>query len=282
MKGMIIMKRNAGKVFAKLFFKSFFVVIFLLLTGVLSYKAAMLYWQPKSEDTKTAFQENTSPDGIVKVDNQGVSKNLICCYAEDTGDITKLILEIFDSEEHKLTYLTIPVKTQLTISNTLYQRLILDDPEIPQVLKLSTITKYLDTDEAYNDEVMIVEELLGTDINYYTAIPKETFDTMFKDKAVTQSDQYDAISMEVFSGDYKKLLNSLDSRDKIEAYIKELYPKLQSNLTLENKLDFMDAYEKTSQKDISFKLIPGDNMNSEYVINKDQTAQLMKELSGID
>jgi hypothetical protein len=277
------MKRRAGSMFLKIFIRSFLMIAVLLITGVISYKTALHYWQPKSEEaTRTAYQVDTTPDGIVKEDKEGISKNLIYCYEEDTEKITKLILEMFDSEDNKMTYITIPEKTQLTLSNNLYQKLILDDPEIPQILKLTTITEYLDHDRAFSDELLIVEELLGTDINYYTAVPKDTYDTIFKEKYIEQSDKYDAVAMEIFTGDYKKLLKTLKTEDKLKAYIEEIYPKIYTNLPLEDKLSFLDSYFATGLSDITFKLLPGENLNSAYIIDPESTKQQLEEFSGID
>lgn len=278
------MGRSTGKVFFRIFIRSFFVVVALLLTGVLSYKAAMIFWQPDNKDknSETAYQENTSLGGVVKSDKYGISRNLIYCYDEETNEITKLVLEIFDIEAHKLTYITIPAKTQLTLSVNLYQKLILDDPEIPQVLKLSTITRYLDGDKAFQDEVLITEELLGVDINYYTAIPKETFDLIYKDTEIKLKDGFDPVPKETFTGAYKKEVKALSSKNKIKSYLKEFYPELHSNLSLEDKLDFTDSYSEMSLNDVSFELLPGENHNTAYIMDHDRTEQLLKELSGID
>ena len=276
------MKRRTTRLFIKIFIRSFIIVILLLLAGVLSYKAAMLYWQPDREQAEVAYQEDTNTGEIAVTDQEGVSKNLICCYEEETQEITKLVLEVFDSDTNKFTYVTIPVRTQLTLSNTLYQKLILDDPEIPQILKLSTITKYLSGNKAYADEVLIVEELLKTDINYYTVIPKETYDTIFKEKQVQQSDQYDSVPMEVFTSDYKKFLKTLDTQEKLSAYIEELYPQLKSDLSLTDKLSLAENYSQAVLGEVAFELLPGKNLNNAYEMNADLTSQLFEELSGID
>ncbi len=276
------MKRRTTRLFIKIFIRSFIIVILLLLAGVLSYKAAMLYWQPDREQAEVAYQEDTNTGEIAVTDQEGVSKNLICCYEEETQEITKLVLEVFDSDTNKFTYVTIPVRTQLTLSNTLYQKLILDDPEIPQILKLSTITKYLSGNKAYADEVLIAEELLKTDINYYTVIPKETYDTIFKEKQVQQSDQYDSVPMEVFTSDYKKFLKTLDTQEKLSAYIEELYPQLKSDLSLTDKLSLAENYSQAVLGEVAFELLPGKNLNNAYEMNADLTSQLFEELSGID
>lgn len=276
----IFMKRNAGKMFVRIFFQSFFIVAVLLLTGILSYKAVMHFWHPKSKEAETAFQEDVTSVGATDEDIDGKAKNLIYCYDEETNEITNIVLQIWNDNNKKLTYVSIPVRTQLTISNSLYKKIILDDPEIPQVMKLSTITKYLDTEKAYEDETKIIEELLGTEINYYTTIPKVIYDTIFTQKNIEQSDNYDSVPMEIFSSKYKNKMKKLDTKDKLQKYIEEIYPDLQTNLTLEDKLNSLDLYDEISMSDVTFDLIKGNNFNNAYVIDTSLAAQQLEEIIG--
>lgn len=260
----------------KVLFRSLIVVVVLSITGIISYKAAMMYFQPKQEDTAVTEQvKDTSDKTVASV--EGVSKNLIYCYDKDAKEITKIVLEILDSNDKKLNYVTIPVRTQLTLSNALHNKLMLDDPEIPQVLKLSTLTKYLSSKNAFQDEVKIVEELLGTDINYYTAIPVKTYDTIFREKNIKQKDGYDAVPEEVFTNTYRVYIQSLNSKEKLSNYLEEIYPKLTSDLPLNQKKDLLDSYSEIEMKDIKFALIQGMNLNNGYVIDEDSVSSQLAE-----
>lgn len=276
------MKRSAGKMFIKYFIRSLIVVTVLSVTGILSYKAAMMFWQPKEKNTAISEQDKIKTYKNIS-SNKGVSKNLIYCYDKDSNEITKMVLEILNSNDKKLTYITIPVSTEFTMSNALYSHMILDDPEIPQVLKLSTLTGYLDADKAFEDEVKLAEELLETDINYYTAIPKDTYDTMFTEKNINQKDGYDAVPEEIFTNDYKKQMQTMDSKEKLKSYLEEVYPTFRSDLSLKDKKKLLNGYYEALQSDITFDLIKGTNLNNGYIINEDIVPQQLSDyITGSD
>jgi len=274
------LKHNAEKLFVRIFLRSILVVSILLVTGVLSYKAAMVFWQKDSEKEETAFQYNADTQGISDEIAGGITKNLICGYDEESKEITRIVLEVFDAGNHKLSYVTIPVNTELTISSTLYKKLTLDDPKIPQVIKMSTIMKYLEPDKAFEDEVLIAQELLGIDINYYTAIPTNLYETMFHSKKINQSDGYDSVMMETFTKEFNESITNLDTKEKLSTYIKDIYPDLLTDLTLEDKMKFINYYTLLSINDISFDLIRGKNLNYAYEIDTVQASEQITALTG--
>lgn len=277
------MKRNAGKMFISGFVKSILIVTALLSAGILSYKAAMHFWQPK-EDSVVAYQEETLVESIPEASDGGISKNLIICYDDETKDIKKIVLEILNSNRKKLTYITIPQETQFTVSSILYRKMALTYPEIPQVMKLNTVSKYLDYKKAFDYEMLIVEDLLGIKINYYTAIPQSAFETIFSEKSVEQTDGYDSMPEEGFSKKYKEYLKTLNTEEKLGSYIEEIYPTFISNLVVEDKMSCLGSYYEALKSDISFDLIKGTNLNSAYVVDEGLAAEQLTELlnSGAD
>ncbi len=275
------MKRSPGKIFAKVFIRSIFVVLFLLTVAVISYKAAMHFWQPKEKGV-VAYQDDTVSTDKVKVEIEAVSKNLIFCYDEESNDITKIVLEILNGHSRKLTYITIPVRTKITIDDPLYRKIILDCPEMPQFMKLSALSAYLDADKAFEYGVLITENLLGIDINYYTVFPVNTYETIFTQKYIKQEDNYASVPMETFTKDYTKYIKTLDTKEKVTAYIEETYPSIKTNLALDDKVKFLRYYMEVSPKDISFELIKGRNINSEYTIDLEHTGQQLVEHTATD
>lgn len=239
----------------------------------------MLFWAPKAEDSTVAYQQETVTDQIQVKENEAVTKNLIICYDDKTKEFTNLVLEVLNSNNNKLTYITIPVRTGLTLSKTLYQKIELDYPEVPQVMKLSTISKYLDFNSAFDYEMQIVEELLGISIDYYTAMPLSVYETIFTDQYIKQEDGYDSVPMEVFSKDFKNQLATFDQKDKLSAFIKELYSSLQSDYTYEDKMNYIDNYYQAELNGATFDLINGKNLNNDYEIDREAAAQQLTEIT---
>lgn len=280
-----------GKIL-RMFFKgllqSFFIVALLLGAGVLGYQLTMKNLQP--EEAILAYQEDTVPESITQARVDDISKNLIYCYNEDTGEITKLLLEIFDCKNKQLTYITIPMRTQITMSDSLYRKMVAVNPQIPQVMLLSSMTKYLDSDTVFDYGVLMLDDLLGIDISYYTATPQSTYDTIFTEKVPTDSDgntddgeinntSGQTLPVEAFTDDYITFLKTIKTEEELGTYIESFYSDVRSNLSAHDKMNYLDSYRATPLSNVSFELISGNNQNSAFLIDKEQSAQRLNELT---
>ena len=271
------MKKSAGKLLAIGFIKSLFVVLIMFGAGAGSYWAVMHFWDiPIAEPEEKGPSQQQKEEPITKAALDDVSKNLIFRVQEETGEINGILLEIFHCGEKRMQYITIPIRTQYTMSETLYRKLVLVRPTIPQIIKLSNITKYFDKDTVYDYGVLIMEDLLGIDISYYTVIPESIYTTIFETHEITEDNKKSSeklsqekeagISYEVFSDKYIKFLKSFQTAEDVYDYIAELYPHLQSNLSLNGKMNYLESYCKTSLSRVSFALINGVNKNNAYYI----------------
>jgi hypothetical protein len=251
----------------------------LFTAGILSYKAVVHFLQPKQEDAAVANQNETVTDDKIGSGPEGLINNLIFCYDDDSKEISKIILEVLDSNNKQLNYITIPVRTQFTMSASLYKKLVLDYPEIPQVLKLSVISKCFSFDKEFKNGAEIIEDLLRTDINYYTAMPQSTYEKIFTEKNVNLADGSGTLPEEVFSNEYKSFLQTLDTKEKVKAYIKDIYPDLKTDIALNDKLKYIDSYYEISSGQITFEILKGNNQNSAYVMDPTLAAE---QLTGIE
>jgi hypothetical protein len=245
--------------------------------GAGSYWAVMHFWDiPIAEPEEKGPSQQQKEEPITKAALDDVSKNLIFRVQEETGEINGILLEIFHCGEKRMQYITIPIRTQYTMSETLYRKLVLVRPTIPQIIKLSNITKYFDKDTVYDYGVLIMEDLLGIDISYYTVIPESIYTTIFETHEITEDNKKSSeklsqekeagISYEVFSDKYIKFLKSFQTAEDVYDYIAELYPHLQSNLPLNGKMNYLESYCKTPLSRVSFALINGVNKNNAYYI----------------
>ncbi len=284
----ISMKQSAGKMFISGFIKSIFIVAFLLGAGILSYKVIMHFWQGPEEEAVVAFKDEPVSESITEARIDSVSKNLIYCYDDKTNEISKIVLEIFHCEKKQLTYITIPLRTKFTMSDTLYRELILVHPAIPQVMKLSSMTKYLDTETIFDYGVLIIEDLLGITISYYTTMPQSTFDNIFTEKNETsvwnektskKEKAEQMIPVVNFTAEYIDFIKTLDDAEKISTYIEKIYPEVQSNLALHEKMNYLESYCETPFEHISFDLIRGEDENSAYRIDINAASVQLQKLT---
>src|SRR5690606_12571876 len=107
-------------------------------------------------EEKLSPKKQQEDEPITKAVIEDISKNLIFHFNDETGEIHNILLEIFHLQEKRMRYITIPVRTQFTMSETLYRKLVMVHPTIPQVIRLSNITKYFDKDMVYDYGTLIV------------------------------------------------------------------------------------------------------------------------------
>jgi hypothetical protein len=277
--------KGAGRLFITGFLKSLLFFGLFLLISVSSYKIFMRYYGMEESDVAAAIPQGSGNHVITEPQIDVISRHLIYCVDEETGDIQKLVLEVFDCERLKLNFITIPVRTQITLPERLHKELVLIKPSIPGFLKLSAITGYLPEETVYEYGVRIIEEMLGIKISYYSVVPQSVYDTVFETKdtdtgTAGMQGKDNAYPAEVFSDAFLEHLHSITTESQLYDYLKDLYGKIQSNLSFEEKLNYMESYIKLPGGNISFSVIPGEDTNSGYIIDEESAAVRLKALIG--
>ena len=297
--------QSAKRMFIRGFLQSFFIVAILLTTGILGYQTTMRLWwiDPGEVGMREVTVPTTMPVTVAKVDE--VSKNLIFSYNSDTHIINKLILEVFHCERKQLTYITIPLSTQFTMSDILYKRLIAVQPSIPQVFRLSTMTRYLGSEQVFDYGVLLLEDMLNLDISYYTVLPVDLFQAVFEEQSImdgmtavhllegiadplTEEQQgnneidgmqgQQPIVAEVFTKEYMEEMEAIHSVEELSTYIETIYDDLVSNLSVREKMNYLESYSKTSWNDIRFTRIAGYDRNNGFVMDENQVLRQLQRL----
>ena len=168
---------------------------------------------------------------------------------EDTGEIRQVVLEIVNTNTNNIDYITIPANTQITLGNHMYQRLYAANPEIPQIIDLSQLYKYIDKDYIYDFAMIILEDYLDIDISYYTGMEEEYFNTIFE----MDQDRF------VFTEQWRNKLSQVNEEEDIKALLKETYREVTSNLSLKKKEQYISTYTNVNSEFIHFCHIYGKN-----------------------
>ncbi|MDE6616981.1 MAG: LytR C-terminal domain-containing protein, partial [Lachnospiraceae bacterium] len=270
-------KNNVVKVFFISLLKSILFIIILLVTGFASYKISYTILSDNGGNIGTS--KGDIADIIEDAQTDEISRNLI--YVCNGDRITNLILEICNTKTNNMDYVTIPVRTEYTIPTTMYQKLCTVNQEIPQIIRIGRIKTYFaNNDDAFGYGELIIEKMLGIKISYYTVLDTETYKShyarkrvrvRFKPEAgtVTATPGPDGIVPEVqyirvpqrisvASSTYIKQLKDINGdQEKIAEYIKEQYERVESNLTVYNKIGYIECYEKMNVDYFHYWGIPG-------------------------
>lgn len=270
-------KNNVVKVFFISLLKSILFIIILLVTGFASYKISYTILSDNGGNIGTS--KGDIADIIEDAQTDEVSRNLI--YVCNGDRIINLMLEICNTKTNNMDYVTIPVRTEYTIPTTMYQKLCTVNQEIPQIIRIGRIKTYFaNNDDAFGYGELIIEKMLGIKISYYTVLDQETYKSHYAKKrvrvrfkpeegtvtATPGSDgtvpevQYIRVPQRILvaSSTYTNQLKDINGdQEKIAEYIKEQYERVESNLTVYNKIGYIECYEKMNVDYFHYWGIPG-------------------------
>ena len=276
--------------FIRGFLQSFFIVAILLTAGIIGYQVTMKLWMTPPEKTEMVKKPEPTAIPITEPSVDDVSKNLIFCYDSENHIISKLVLEVFHCERKQLTYITIPMSTQFTMTDVLYKKLIAVQPSIPQMIRLSTMIRYLDSSVIFDYGVLMIEDMLDLDISYYSVMPTEFYQSLFEERSIpvgiraagllleAEQSEAEMVVAEVFTEECIERLGTLKNKEEISSYIKTLYEEINSNLSVDGKMNYIESYSMTSMEDVSFTRLGGNVRNSGFTVDESKVQQQLQEL----
>ena len=281
-------KRNAMAVFFRGFGMSLLLIAMLLLTGFVSYKVSLFYFNErgvsKNSKASAVIQELY---GSVAVED--ISKNLIYSVDKKSGKVKGLVLEIFNTNTNNMDYITIPANTEITISNELYQKLAKAGCEAPQIIKVSAISKYFSKDTMYEYGELIINDLLGIDISYYTVVEPKTFKRMFEktQRRETVQEEENAkvqtVNLWTLTEAYMSELRAVEKEEKaVKEYIEKAYESCTSNLSVRSKKEYAKDYLRWDIEHTHFHMIPGVVEEDCYRALPEESKALLEQVLGND
>lgn len=240
------MGKKVFHIFLTGFLKTMLVIACMLVCAAGGFFATRYYYQQKNVTSVGKASEATRDD---------VAKHLIYVWDEDKKRISYCVLEIFDSNNKKLNYITIPVAGQITLSGELYQKLYRISAEVPQMIRIAKLHDYFQTDEqAYGYGMTILEDYFDIEISYYTVVSKEEFAKRFT-SAKVKSGKGKVDGM-VLREDYLSTMSAYSDPDSLEKYLKDVYKQTKSNLDSKDRLSYAEAYAGVDTGKIQYYALP--------------------------
>lgn len=220
-----------------------------------SYKASQKGNAELLEINSSIYQK---PLQIKEGEVQEQSTQVIFFVSEETKELKEAVLEVIDSSNKRMKYIQIPANTKLNLSSKLYQKFSAIYTEMPQYFELSQLAKMFDEEKRYGYGQLIIDDVLGIETGYYTAIEGKAKD---------------------FSTYRKQLIkqHQLTSRAAIESYIESNYKNMDTNLSKARKLQLVSAYATTKKCDIIEELIKGTLYTETYEVNLVEFTNQMNE-----
>lgn len=240
------MGKQVFQIFIKGFLKTLLVIICMLACATGGFFATRYYYAQKNISAVGKASEATRDD---------VAKNLIYVWNEDKKKISYCVLEVFDSQNKTIDYLTIPVSGQLTLSGELFQKLYKISSEVPQMMSIARLQDYFETeDKAYGYGVTILEDYFDIDISYYTVVSRADFMERFVvGKVKSGRGKVDGM---VLRDDYLAGMTAYTDKDSMENYLKDVFKQTKSNLDTKDRLSYAEAYAGVKKEQIHYYALP--------------------------
>ena len=304
------MKKNAVVFFFKSLLRSILVIVSILAVGVISYKVSYEVLSKQMEEGTLEMKEQELEDILDQAQKDEISKNLIY-VVDDEEKITHMLLEICNTKTYNMDYVTIPTRTDYVIPSKMYQKLCVVEEEIPQIVRLAKLKQYfpdIEDEKAYGYAELIMEKALGIDISYYTVISEEIYESRCQeveattsytkvmeeteaDSAESSEEATDAPKQEYTMSVTMKLsvasdsyLNQLEAikgdESQLMDFIKAQYEQegWMSNLTVYNKIGYVEAYAKMNASFNHYWGIPGERSDKLFTIDGASSKKFLAEL----
>lgn len=255
--------RSIAQIILINFFKTIGIILLLIGVGVLSYYLTMLYLKQTAR-----VERSTQYEHVIDINAGNESSNLIYCYDEKSGKIEAMVLELFDSGTKNMTYITIPVNTQITISGKKYRELLEVSGKLPQVVTMSNIRDYFSGDVAYEYGIMILQEEFKADIGYFTAMNTSEFKACFERET----------GKKLIYRPTKALLDKAANCKDEEAmndFIEDKWGKLISNLTLSQKQHYAKDLVQVNRELIRTHRVFGTESTDVFKLTKEKNQQFV-------
>ncbi|MDE6567869.1 MAG: LytR C-terminal domain-containing protein [Lachnospiraceae bacterium] len=304
------------KIFGINLLKSLLSICLLIAVGCVSYLISYHFLSKQAAQQKKQVEQDTLEEIKHEAQVDEVSKNLIY-VSDEKNKITNMILEICNTKTNNMDYVTIPTKTDYTIPTTMYRKLCTINDEIPQIIRLSRIKQYFENeDDAYGYGLLIVQKMLGTKLSYYTVLTTENYQSFCQETKVkvsykktedpnaspspsptpsptvdpetgkapkqkkTSTNTKTKMNISIASTEFTTKLNDIKgNQEKIAEYIQGLYDIINSNLTVYNKLGYLDCYEKMDVALFHYWGIPGEyNTDKVFEVDTKAAKSFLKKL----
>lgn len=267
----------------KIFFKTFLVTVVCIVLvagiGIAAYKViSNLFGDDGTEKSGGSVQ---TLNIITDVTLGTPSIELIYDADENDSVIKHMIIAIFNTETHNLDYVTVPVNTEVTLSDELYQELLIASETLPQTFKLSEITNYFNGKEAYEYGELIMEDVFGVKMSYYTKITSSQFENYFTESEMKYYQPVEAAFSDtlIYSNTFISSFANLKAENVIN-FLTDYSNATTSNLSLTSRTNYADEYALVDYTKIYYWHLFGDyaDAGEKFTPNMDANTTLFETI----
>lgn len=269
----------------KIFFKTFLVTVISIILvagiGIVAYEVINGLFKDDPTNQKTSSVQSLNI--ITDVTLGTPTYEMIYDADENDSKIKHIVIGIFNTKVHNLDYITVPVNTQVTISDALYEELKEISPTLPQSVRLVELTDYFNGKEAYEYGELILGDTLGIKISFYTKIASGEFKNYFTENKKTyyKPGKAEFADTLVYSSTFINSFSDVKA-DTVINFLTDFSNAVQSNLTLSNRTKYSKDFAKVDYNKIYYWHLYGDYSNGGqlFTLNNNMNKKLIKTILG--
>lgn len=229
----------------------------LILGGLLFYS----YQTSKKAESSELKRDSSQNTSAIQTKQGRVDKNasnLIFYTSANGKELKEVVVEILESKQERLRYISIPMDTLVHVSSQLYQRLSAVSTEMPQYFQLFRLGSMFESGKRYSYGQLIVDELLNIDSSYYTVIKGE----------------------EASFADYRKKIEQafpLTTEEEVKQAMTSCFKQTRSNLSKKKRKRYAKVYAAIHGSNIEEVTAEGIQYNAGFELDTQRFAVLAAE-----
>ncbi|MCQ2496650.1 MAG: hypothetical protein MJ131_08685 [Lachnospiraceae bacterium] len=181
--------------------------------------------------------------------------NLVFATNPGTGKIEHIILEGLDCVQPLLSFIYIDPDISYTMSSGLFRKLANKNALLPQTVTFSELYRYYENDKAYEAGQSILGEMLGLEIDYYTALTLADFMSVFRIEA-TNTDDGKKTNRAVLNITRKQAFESSKNADSSADYMNTKLKNALSSWTYEQRTAYIPLLDSLEASQLQYLSAP--------------------------
>ncbi len=256
----------------KLFFRTFLVTVIAIILavgiGFTTYAIIGKFFKESDVDQNQGVEKSMS---IIANVNLGTpALEVIYDADENDSEIKHIVLGVFNTQTHNLDYMTIPAATQYKMSDDLFEELSSVNEDLPQTVKFSELPKYFPGKEVYEYGELLLGDMLGVDMSFYTKITSTDFENYFKETQMSFYSPKKATFEDtlVYSDAFIKSYENVKPETVIN-FLTDINNSTASNLSLTDRTKYASDFAQVAGDKVYFWHAYGDYKDNGDTFNID-------------
>ncbi len=245
------------------------ILFFVVFTA--SYSLIGRYFRYDIKINDSAEHSLTDNTDQIQTDNPGVAEETakqLIFVTDGTGAIINCYISVLRCDTGKLYYIRIPAAAQLAVPEEILSSMGMEAGSITSLFDLYTVFQ---NSAAYLWGEIILEDILDFSVSYTTIYTSDIFSTLINSDIEAPEDAG------AFSSELPVMILEAGG---VKAYMTWLYQNSVMNISLQDRLFYLETFENLSQEDVSFQVMPGEMQNGSYVLDTVTAGQQLRQMTG--